>query len=55
MLKQKFNRKDVGEQSGEDAEDRYTQQQAARLQELAKKVEGFVEGQGDLEGARFEE
>ncbi|KAJ1310366.1 hypothetical protein OPQ81_007104 [Rhizoctonia solani] len=54
MLKQKFNRKDAG-QPGEDDEDRYAQEQATKLQELAKKVEGFVEGKGDLEGARFED
>ncbi|CAE6470381.1 unnamed protein product [Rhizoctonia solani] len=54
MLKQKFGRKDAG-QLVEDDEDRYTQEQATRLQELAKKVEGFVEGKGDLEGARFED
>ncbi|CAE7081730.1 unnamed protein product [Rhizoctonia solani] len=52
MLKQKFGRKDTGKM---DDEDRYTQEQATRLQELAKKVEGFVEGKGDLEGARFED
>lgn len=55
MLKQKFNRKEAEEQLGEDAEDRYAQEQASKLQELAKKVEGFVEGKGDLEGARFDE
>ncbi|KAH7340297.1 SGT1 protein-domain-containing protein [Rhizoctonia solani] len=54
MLKQKFSRKDA-KQPGEDDEDRYAQEQATRLQELAKKVEGFVEGEGDLEGARFED
>jgi hypothetical protein len=30
-------------------------EQAARLKTLAGKVESFVEGEGDLEGARFEE
>jgi hypothetical protein len=54
MLEQRFNRKN-GKQSDQDAEDKLAQEQAARLQELAKKVEGFVEGKGDLEGARFEE
>ncbi|CAE6459920.1 unnamed protein product [Rhizoctonia solani] len=54
MLKQKFSRKDA-EQPGEDDEDQYTQEQAAKLQELAKKVEGFVGGKGDLEGAQFED
>lgn len=55
MLEQRFNRKPTTEPSGQDAEDRMAQDQAARLQELAKKVEGFVEGKGDLDGARFEE
>jgi hypothetical protein len=36
-------------------EDRAAQEQAAKLQSLAKKVEDFVEGEGDLEGARFAE
>jgi hypothetical protein len=40
------------EGQGEDAE---AQAQAASLSELAKKVGQFVEGKGDLEGARFEE
>lgn len=40
------------ESQGEDAE---AQAQAASLSELAKKVGQFVEGKGDLEGARFEE
>jgi hypothetical protein len=54
MLEQRFSRK-TGTESDQDAEDKLAQEQAARLQELAKKVEGFVEGKGDLEGARFEE
>ncbi|GAB1517573.1 hypothetical protein RhiTH_000622 [Rhizoctonia solani] len=54
MLKQKFDRKDARGRYGDD-EDQYAQEQAAKLQELAKKVEGFVEGKGDLEGARFED
>lgn len=37
------------------AEDRTTLEQADRLKELATKVEDFVEGEGDLDGARFEE
>jgi hypothetical protein len=36
-------------------EDRTTLEHADRLKELATKVEDFVEGEGDLEGARFEE
>jgi ribonuclease I len=39
----------------ESAEDRLASEQASKLKELAEKVEGFVEGEGDLEGARFEE
>ncbi|TFK89759.1 SGT1-domain-containing protein [Polyporus arcularius HHB13444] len=34
-------------------EDRVARAQAERLRDLAKKVEQFVEGEGDLEGARF--
>lgn len=37
------------------AEDRVAEEQASKLQDLAKKVEEFVEGEGDLEGARFAE
>lgn len=39
----------------ENTEDDVTRQQTAKLQEMAKKVEAFVEGKGDLEGARFDE
>ncbi|KAJ7139770.1 SGT1 protein-domain-containing protein [Mycena epipterygia] len=39
----------------ESAEDRRASDQASRLQNLATKVEAFVEGKGDLEGARFED
>jgi hypothetical protein len=39
----------------ETTEDRQAQDQATRLQDLAKKVEEFVEGKGDVEGARFAE
>lgn len=39
----------------EDDEDRVAKAQAERLRDLAKKVEQFVEGEGDLEGARFAE
>ncbi|EDR15436.1 uncharacterized protein LACBIDRAFT_301759 [Laccaria bicolor S238N-H82] len=41
--------------TAETAEDRTTLEQADRLKELATKVEDFVEGEGDLEGARFED
>ncbi|KAJ7693701.1 SGT1 protein-domain-containing protein [Mycena rosella] len=39
----------------ESAEDLLASDQASRLQNLATKVESFVEGKGDLEGARFED
>lgn len=38
-----------------DEEERVAKAQAARLKDLAKQVEDFVEGEGDLEGARFAE
>lgn len=37
------------------AEDMLAKEQAARLQDLAKKVEKFLGAKGDVEGARFEE
>ncbi|KIY67595.1 hypothetical protein CYLTODRAFT_352909 [Cylindrobasidium torrendii FP15055 ss-10] len=37
------------------AEDRKANEQATRLKDLASKVEQFVEGEGDLDGARFED
>jgi hypothetical protein len=41
---------------GESAlEDHVANEQATRLRNLAGKVEKFVEGEGDLEGARFDE
>ncbi|EAU93414.2 hypothetical protein CC1G_04393 [Coprinopsis cinerea okayama7 len=36
-------------------EDAFASVQASRLKDLASKVEKFVEGEGDLEGARFED
>ncbi|KAH9853055.1 SGT1 protein-domain-containing protein [Lenzites betulinus] len=36
-----------------DEDERVAKAQAARLKDLAKQVEDFVEGDGDLEGARF--
>ena len=36
-------------------EDRLVSEQASKLKQLASKVEDFVEGEGDLEGARFDE
>lgn len=41
--------------NGAGQEERVTEQQTAKLQEMAKKVEEFVEGKGDVEGAMFEE
>ncbi|TRM60141.1 SGT1 protein-domain-containing protein [Schizophyllum amplum] len=40
---------------GRDAEDKLASDQASKLQDLASKVENFVEGEGDVEGARFED
>lgn len=42
--------KDIAEQ-----EEHLTKVQTSRLQDLAKKVEDFVEGEGDLSGAVFPE
>lgn len=44
---------DSGEKEKESPEDRMAKQQAQRLKDLAQKVEKFVEGEGDIEGARF--
>ena len=41
--------------SPEKAEERLAFDQAERLKEFASKVESFVEGEGDVDGARFEE
>lgn len=38
-----------------DEEERMASEQASKLKDLASKVEDFVEGEGDLEGAKFEE
>lgn len=46
---------DENEFTKESREDMIAKAQAARLQELAGKVEEFVEGEGDIEGARFAE
>ncbi|KAG8825841.1 hypothetical protein FRC19_010315 [Serendipita sp. 401] len=40
---------------GETEEDRAANKQAHKLKQLAEKMEGFVEGEGALEGALFEE
>lgn len=39
----------------EDGEDGMTKVQVAKLQDLANKVDAFVTGEGDIEGAMFEE
>lgn len=41
--------------SAESAEDRLASEQTSRLKELAEQVGQFVEGEGDLEGAKFSE
>lgn len=68
MLQQKLGKpSDKANQSNSDAmevdkpddvlaeEDERTKDQANRLNDLAKKVENFLEGKGDVEGAKFEE
>ena len=42
------------QQAGSDEEE-LANEQATRMKSLAQKVEEFVEGEGDLEGARFTE
>lgn len=39
----------------ETLEDKLASEQAKKLKDLATKVGHFIEGKGDLEGARFEE
>jgi len=39
----------------DEKEEQLAQDQASKLKSLARKVEEFVEGEGDMEGARFEE
>jgi len=46
---------DVDKEQDEFPEDRVAAEQATRLKDLASKVEEFVEGEGDIEGARFED
>jgi hypothetical protein len=41
--------------AGGGEEERLAQEQTEKLRGLAAKVERFVEGEGDVEGARFEE
>ncbi|KAF8971494.1 SGT1 protein-domain-containing protein [Flammula alnicola] len=40
---------------GQPKKDRLASEQAKKLKDLASKVENFIEGEGDLEGARFED
>ncbi|KAG6820765.1 hypothetical protein H0H93_012029 [Arthromyces matolae] len=46
---------DTPEIEDETAEDRLASAQAAKLKDLAARVENFVEGEGDLEGAMLED
>lgn len=46
---------DAADDTAAAQEDKLANDQATRLQDLAKKVEQFVGGKGDLEGAKFEE
>jgi hypothetical protein len=39
----------------ETEEDRVSKEQASKLQDLAQKVGDFVEGEGHVEGAKFQE
>lgn len=49
-----FQAMDV-DSSSDGAEERVAKGQASKLYDLATKVQKFVEGEGDIEGARFEE
>jgi hypothetical protein len=53
--KQQQNIMEVDGDEEQSAEDRVASEQASRLKNLATKVEAFVEGKGDLEGATFDE
>ncbi|KAG1757291.1 SGT1 protein-domain-containing protein [Suillus lakei] len=41
--------------TGDEAAERVAKEQATKLQDFAAKVQKFVEGEGDIEGARFED
>jgi hypothetical protein len=41
--------------TGDEVDERVVKEQANKLQDLAAKVQKFVEGEGDVEGARFED
>jgi len=47
------NTMDLDSEAGE--ENRFVSEQSDKLHDLAAKIEQFVQGEGDLEGARFEE
>jgi hypothetical protein len=56
QVRSNVNAMDVDKLEGEErSEDHIATEHASKLQDLAAKVEEFVEGEGDLEGARFEE
>lgn len=62
MLERSFNTNeessdamDIDKTSPESAEGRAAKMQAERLHSFAKKVEEFVEAEGDIQGARFDE
>ena len=46
---------DIDNPEGRTEEDRAANEQASRLQDLAQKVESFVEGEGSVGGAKFDE
>lgn len=43
------------EETSESPEDLLASEQAKKLKDLANKVENFIEGEGDIEGAIFDE
>lgn len=46
---------DQGDMAMDQDEDMVANEQAVRLKQLAEKMEGFVEGEGTMDGALFEE
>lgn len=44
-----------GEQAEEDEDEKLAREQAKRLQSMAEKFQGFIEGEGSVEGALFDE
>ncbi|KAJ6519496.1 SGT1 protein-domain-containing protein [Mycena sanguinolenta] len=53
--KQQENLMEIDDDGDDDTEQRVASEQASRLKNLASKVEAFVEGQGHLEGATFQD